>query len=114
MNQETIDFDYFKKVKLKIGKVIQAEKVPKSKKLIKLVVDVGDEKRQIIAGLAPWYSPEEFIGKYIIVVSNLEPRKLMGLESQGMLLATCSEEGKKKRPVLLTVEDEVTPGASVC
>jgi len=109
-----IDFEEFKKVKLKIGKVVEAERVKGSKKLIRLVVDLGDEKRQILAGLAPWYAPEEFVGKYVVVVANLKPKKLMGLESQGMLLATCTEEGSKKRPVLLTVEDDVRPGAEVC
>jgi len=114
MSQELVDFEYFKKVKLKVGKVIEAERVPKSKKLLRLIVDLGNEKRQIIAGLAPWYDPKEFLGKYVVIVANLKSKRLMGLESQGMLLATCTEEGREKRPVLLTVEDEVTPGAEIC
>ncbi len=114
MSESLVSFDEFKRIRLKVGKVLEAERIPGSKKLLKLIIDLGDEKRQVIAGLAPWYSPEEFIGKHVIVVTNLEPKKLMGYESQGMILATCSEEGSKKRPVLLTVEDEVRPGADVC
>ncbi|MCE4618746.1 MAG: methionine--tRNA ligase subunit beta [Desulfurococcales archaeon] len=109
---EKIKYEDFAKIDLRVGKVIHAEKVPKSKKLLKLIVDLGNEKRQIIAGLAKWYTPEEFIGKYVIVVANLEPKKLMGLESQGMILAApCSDESK---PALLTVIEPVEPGSKVC
>ena len=88
----------FKRGELRVGKVVEASRVEGSKKLIKLVVDLGGEKRQIVAGLAEHYQPEEMVGKYVVVVANLQPKKLMGLESQGMLLATCD------RPVLLTIE----------
>ncbi|MEM1597613.1 MAG: methionine--tRNA ligase subunit beta [Pyrobaculum sp.] len=93
-----ITIDDFKRVELRVGKVVEASRVEGSKKLIKLVVDLGGEKRQIVAGLAEHYQPEEMVGKYVVVVANLQPKKLMGLESQGMLLATCD------RPVLLTIE----------
>ena len=93
-----ITIDDFKRVELRVGKVVEASRVEGSKKLIKLVVDLGGEKRQIVAGLAEHYQPEEMVGKYVVVVANLQPKNLMGLESQGMLLATCD------RPVLLTIE----------
>jgi tRNA-binding protein len=93
-----IGIDDFRRVDLRVAKVIEAAKVEGSKKLIKLVVDLGAEKRQIIAGLAEYYKPEDLVGKYVVIVANLQPKKMMGLESQGMLLATCD------KPVLLTIE----------
>jgi tRNA-binding protein len=95
-----IGIDDFRRVDLRVAKVIEAAKVEGSKKLIKLVVDLGAEKRQIIAGLAEYYKPEDLVGKYVVVVANLQPKKMMGLESQGMLLATCG------KPVLLTIEKD--------
>ncbi len=103
-----ITFEEFKKVDLRVGKVIEAEDVKGSKNLIRLIVDLGEEKRQIITGLKRWYRPEDLLGKYVIVVVNLQPRKIMGLESQGMILATDTET-----PVLLTVEREVPPGSRI-
>ncbi len=103
-----ITFEEFKKVDLRVGKVIKAEDVKGSKNLIRLIVDLGEEKRQIITGLKRWYRPEDLLGKYVIVVVNLQPRKIMGLESQGMILATDTET-----PVLLTVEREVPPGSRI-
>ncbi|HEY6171900.1 MAG TPA: methionine--tRNA ligase [Candidatus Kapabacteria bacterium] len=90
---QKITIDDFKKIKLKTAVVLEAEKVPKSKKLLKLQIAVGDEKRQIVAGIAEKYSPEDIVGKTIVVVANLEPAKLMGIESQGMLLAVNDEKG---------------------
>ena len=86
---EKISFDHFMKVKLRVALIEGAEAVPKSKKLLKLQLDVGPEigKRQILAGIAQHYSPETLIGKKIVMVANLEPAQMMGLESQGMLLA---------------------------
>ncbi|MCE4609184.1 MAG: methionine--tRNA ligase subunit beta [Desulfurococcales archaeon] len=112
MSGEKIDYKDFAKVDLRVGKVIEAEPVPNSKKLIRLVVDLGDEKRQILAGLAKWYKPEDFLGKYVIVVANLKPKKMAGLMSEGMILAApCSDESK---PALLTVAEPVEPGSKVC
>ncbi len=112
MNGEKIDYKDFAKVDLRVGKVIEAEPVPNSRKLIRLVVDLGDEKRQILAGLAKWYKPEDFLGKYVIVVANLKPKKMAGLMSEGMILAApCSDESK---PALLTVAEPVEPGSKVC
>jgi len=104
-----ITFDDFKKVELCVGKITAAERVEGSDKLIKLAVDVGTEARQIVAGIGKRYAPEELIGKQIIIVANLAPRALMGIESHGMLLAASSEEG----PILLMPEKEVPSGAQV-
>ncbi|MEI8135309.1 MAG: methionine--tRNA ligase [bacterium] len=90
---ELITIDDFKKIKLKTAIIVEAEAVPKSKKLIKLQIQIGDERRQIVAGIAEKYSPEELVGKTIVVVANLAPAKLMGIESQGMLLAVNDEKG---------------------
>lgn len=103
-----ITIDDFKKVDLRVAKIITAERVEGSEKLLKLQVDMGEEKRQIVAGIGLAYNPEALIGKEIIVVANLEPRLLMGLESQGMLLAASSDY-----PVLLQPEKEVAPGSSI-
>ncbi len=113
MSDETkyVSYEEFIKIDLRVGKVISAEKVKGSKKLLRLVVDLGElGKRQIIAGLGKWYEPEYFIGKNVIVVANLQPKKIFGLESQGMLLAADTPEGA---PVLLTTDKPVKPGAKV-
>ncbi|MBI4993393.1 methionine--tRNA ligase subunit beta [Candidatus Wolfebacteria bacterium] len=104
-----ISFDDFKKVELKVAKVIEAERVGGSEKLLKLQVDLGAEKRQIVAGIGKFYEPENLIGKEIVIVANLEPRNLMGLESRGMVLAASDEGG----PVLLFPEKDVLPGANI-
>lgn len=110
--EDVIEYEDFAKVDLRVGRVLSAERVQGSRKLVKLIVDLGGERRQILAGLAPWYKPEEFVGKYVIVVANLKPKRMMGLESQGMILATCG--GDSRRPALLTVEGEARPGEKVC
>jgi methionine--tRNA ligase beta chain len=104
-----IKFDDFEKIDLRVGKIIEAEKVEKSEKLLKLIVDIGKEKRQLVAGIAKYYKPEDLIGKEIVVVVNLEPKKLMGIESQGMLLAA----DVNGEPVILIPEKEVLPGTKV-
>jgi EMAP domain len=107
LNNEFIGIDEFKRVDLRVGLVKSAEKIPGSEKLIKITVDLGElGERQIIAGLAKWYKPEDFVGKYIVVVANLKPKKLMGFESQGMLLATDTDP-----PVIIVAEKPVKPGA---
>jgi methionyl-tRNA synthetase len=100
---ERIPIDTFMNVELRTAKVIAAEAVPKSKKLIKLQVDLGTEQRTILAGIAEAYQPESLVGKTIVIVANLKPAKLMGIESNGMVLAASPEGGK---PVLLTVDAE--------
>jgi methionyl-tRNA synthetase len=103
-----ISIDDFMKVELRTAKIVAAEAVPKSKKLIKLQVNLGGDERTIVAGIAEVYEPEALLGRTIVVVANLKPAKLMGIESQGMVLAASSEDGK---PILLTVEAE--PGLRV-
>ena len=110
MGMAYIDRDQFDKVDLRVGKVVEAERVEGSRKLLRLVVDLGAERRQIVAGIAERYTPQQLVGKYVVVVANLRPRRIMGMESQGMLLATCDE------PVLVVPEgggDEVV-GRRVC
>ena len=108
--EEQITFDEFMKVKLKTAKVIEAEAIKKSKKLLKLQVKIGDEKRQIIAGISQQYSPEELIGKTVVVVANLAPAKLMGEKSEGMLLAVNSDDGGL---ALVSPEKDVADGQEV-
>jgi len=103
-----ISFDDFKKVELRVAKILACEEVPGAEKLLKLLIDVGAEKRQIVAGIKKIYQPGELIGREIIVVTNLEPRTVMGVESQGMLLAA-DDNG----PVLLRPDREVAPGSVI-
>jgi len=93
--ENLIDIEQFAKVELRVGRVESAEMVPKSKKLIKLQVDLGPAlgKRQILSGVAQYYTPESLVGKHIIVVANLKPATLMGEQSQGMLLAASNADG---------------------
>jgi methionine--tRNA ligase beta chain len=103
-----ISFDEFLKVDLRVVKVLEAEEVLDSNKLLKLKVSLGkDGERQIIAGIKKSYTPEELVGKQIVIVANLEPRKLAGLESQGMILAAHDEEDKA---VLVSPIKEVENG----
>ena len=104
-----ISFEDFSKIELKIAKVLEANRVEGSIKLLQLQISLGTEVRQIIAGIGLYYSPEDLIGKEIVVVANLEPKKLMGLESQGMLLAA-SDDGKI---ALLVPDKDMTPGANI-
>lgn len=108
-----ITYDDFAKIELRTAIVLSAERVEGSEKLLKLQLEVGSEQRQILAGIGKAYQPEALIGKTIIIVANLEPRKLMGQESQGMLLAADGGDG----PVILTVDSsvgkEVVSGAGI-
>ncbi len=107
---EYIDFNDFQKVVLKVGQILEVEEIPKAKKLYKLTVELGEENpRTIVAGIKPFYTPEELKGKKVIVVANLKPKKLMGIESQGMLLAANDGENFS----LLTVEKNIKNGTRV-
>ena len=106
-----ISIDEFARIELRVGKVVEAEKIPGTR-LLKLIVDLGGEKRQIISGIAEYYAPEEIIGKKVIVVANLKPKKIRGYLSEGMILAAGCDKGQ--RPVLVTVGDEAEPGWRVC
>lgn len=105
-----ITYDDFDKLDLRVGKVLEAEKVPKADKLLKLTVDLGFEKRTILSGIAEYYKPEELVGKLVTVVANLAPRKIRGIESQGMLLMAGNDFGK-----LYSVgpEKDIEPGSVV-
>ena len=105
-----IDITDFTKVDLRVGEVLTAERIPKADKLLLLTVDIGEEKpRQILAGIAQYYEPEQLLRRKIAVVANLKPRKLRGFESQGMLLAaSVGDEGK---PVIATFSEDVPNGA---
>lgn len=104
-----ITIDDFMKIQLKTAKVLSAERVPKSEKLLKLQVSLGSEQRQIVAGIGKKYEPEALIGKTIVIVANLKPAKLMGIESQGMILAAGDSEVRG----LATILEEVEPGTKV-
>lgn len=105
-----ISLNDFQKIELKVGIVLEAEDVEGSEKLIKLKVDLGEEEpRQILAGVKQWYKPEDFVEKQVIVVANLEPKQMMGLESKGMMLAADTKNG----PVFLTVPKKVDAGTKV-
>jgi methionyl-tRNA synthetase len=106
---EPIGIEDFMKVDLKVGKIIAAERVEKSAKLIKLKVDIGTETRQVVAGIGKSYSPEELMGKSVVIVANLKPAKLMGIESQGMLLAASSGD----LLAVATFDRETKPGSRV-
>ena len=105
-----LSIDEFMKVELRVAKVLEAEAVPKSKKLLKLRIDVGTEQRTIVAGIAEAYQPEQLVGRTIVIVANLKPAKLMGIESNGMVLAASVEGGA---PTLLSVDPSMPPGTRV-
>ncbi|MHA1866658.1 MAG: methionine--tRNA ligase [Candidatus Heimdallarchaeaceae archaeon] len=107
--ENKIDYKTFQKVELKVATIIEAESIENSKKLIKLQVDLGTEKRQIVAGIKQYYKPEELVGRQIIVVANLKPAKLMGYESNGMLLAA-DIDGE---PILLKPDKDVPDGTPI-
>ncbi|HXT33356.1 MAG TPA: methionine--tRNA ligase subunit beta, partial [Vicinamibacterales bacterium] len=105
-----ISIDDFMKVDLRVAKVLAAEKVPNSKKLMKLSIDVGTEQRTLVAGIAEAYEAEQLVGRTVGIVFNLKPAKLMGIESNGMILAASAEGGK---PVLVAFAGDIAPGARI-
>ena len=111
--QDFIDINDFMKVKLRVARIESAEPVPKSEKLLKLQVDLGPElgKRQILSGIAKFYPPESLVGRRIVVVANLKPAKMMGQESQGMLVAASSADMSSL--VILDPGQEMEIGATV-
>ena len=106
--KDTIVYDDFSRLDLRAGRVLSAEKLPKSKKLLITQVDLGWEKRQILAGVAQHLAPEDLVGRTVVVVANLAPRKMMGHESQGMILMAENRDG-----ALLPVETSGEPGSTV-
>jgi methionyl-tRNA synthetase len=107
---DRISIDDFMKVELRVAKVLSAERVEKSKKLLKLHVDVGAEQRTLVAGIAEAYDPETLVGKTVVIVFNLKPAKLMGIESNGMVLAASPDGGK---PEVVTFVTPPEPGTRV-
>jgi methionyl-tRNA synthetase len=107
---EEVTFDQFQKFDFRIGKIVEATQVPGSKKLIKLIVDFGSEKRQAVAGLLKYYKPEELVGKKCVFLLNLQRRTLAGLESQCMILAAEDEAGNV---VVLQPERDIAEGSRI-
>ncbi len=108
--KENIEFDDFGKIDIRVGIVLEAEKVPKTKKLLKLIVDTGIDKRTIISGVAEFYKPEDLVGKQVSVLVNLAPKKLRGIESQGMILFAEDANGTLR---LVAPEVDVKPGSEI-
>ncbi len=104
-----ISFEDFKKLDLRLGKIVEASRIEGTEKLLKLSVDLGQEQRQLVAGIGQYYAIEELVGRDIVVVVNLEPRSLMGIESQGMLLAADSDNG----PILLMPDKPAPAGSKI-
>lgn len=108
--RENIGFDDFAKVDIRVGTVLEAEKLPKTKKLLKLKIDTGIDKRTVVSGIAEYYRPEELIGKQVSILVNLEPKKLKGIESQGMILCAENPDGSLS---IVAPDKKVKPGAEI-
>jgi methionyl-tRNA synthetase len=108
--KDEISIDDFAKVDLRVVEVLEAEKIAKSNKLLKLKVKLGSTERQVVSGIAQHYKPEELVGKKLVLVANLKPAKLMGVESHGMILAVEDKEGKLK---VVEIKDDVETGKQV-
>ena len=107
--KDYIEFEDFEKLDIRVGKVIECEKVPKSSKLLRFLLQVGNEKRQILSGISKYHKPEDMIGKNVVFIANLKPRKMMGLESCGMIL---SAEHGEELTALTTIKD-IQSGAEI-
>jgi tRNA-binding protein len=105
-----ITFDEFSKVRLQIGKVVSVDPIPKMKKVFRAIVDIGSERREVAVGAALWIRPEDFVGKTVVICTNLQPRKIGETISNGMLLAADGPEGK---PVFLTASEDAPLGAHI-
>jgi len=108
---DPINYESFAKIELRVGVVKSAERIQGADKLLKLLVDIGHETRQILAGIALAYAPEDLVGRKVVIVANLAPRKMRGLESNGMLLA--ASVGADGKPVLCTFAEDIAAGARV-
>lgn len=107
----TISFDEFSKIDLRVGRVVEVSDHPNADRLLVLTVDLGNEQRQLCAGLRGHYTAEQLLGRNLIIVANLAPRKMRGLESQGMLLAASTPDHAKV--IVLTTESDIEPGSVV-
>ena len=110
MSDNLITFDEFGRVDMRVAEVLTAERVPKTDRLLKLGIRIGDEERTVVAGIAAWYEAEQMVGRKIVVVANLKPAKLRGIVSQGMLLAAEDDAGNL---ALLEVPPDTASGARV-
>jgi methionyl-tRNA synthetase len=108
--ESRITIDDFMKIDLRVARVLTAERVPNSKKLMKMSIDLGSEQRTIVAGIAEAYEAESLVGRHVAIVANLKPAKLMGIESNGMVLAASPDGGK---PMLVAFDQPPAPGTRV-
>ncbi|MEC7711350.1 MAG: tRNA-binding protein [Thermoproteota archaeon] len=106
---DTISYDDFSKLDLRVAKIISTEKIPGKSRIIKGIISLGTEERDVIIGGAQFYEPEDLIGKTVIVIANLEPKKMAGVESNAMLLAADIDD----KPFWLTVDDDVPEGTTI-
>ena len=109
--KDLISINDFAKLDLRVAEIVEAERVEGTDKLVRLEIDLGCEKRQIVAGIAQFYKPEELVGKHIVVVANLEPARIRGVESKGMLLAGSTED--RSELAIITVDRPLPKGAKV-
>ena len=107
--KDNVSFEDFEKLDIRVGKVVVCEKVPKSSKLLRFELEVGSERRQILSGIAKYYEPEDLIGKNVLFIANFPPRKMMGLESNGMILSA-EHDGKL---VVTSTLDDIQSGACI-
>ena len=109
-----ISFGDFEKIKLRVARVVECERVEKSEKLLKFRLSLGDEERTVLSGIAKFHTPEELIGKKLILLANLAPRKIMGIESQGMLLSAVKANEDGSETLRLLTADPIMPdGAEI-
>ncbi len=108
-----VTYEDFAKLDLRVARVLEVHDHPNADKLLCLTIDLGDSQRQIIAGLRGQYAPEALVGKQIVVVANLQPRKMRGLESNGMLLAASYGDETDRKVIVLTADQPVPPGATI-
>ena len=105
-----VTIDEFFKIDLRVGRIVSAENIPNKQKVLKVEVDIGTESRVVVVGAAEFYSPADLIGKIVIVCSNLEPKTIGNVTSNGMLLAAANADGT---PIFLTIDDEATIGSNI-
>ena len=109
MSEKIVSFEEFQKMDLRVGKITKAEPVPQSRNLVKMIIDIGNESRQAVAGIAQHYSPKDLEGKHVAVITNLQPKKMFGIESNVMILAAEDE----KTVSILTPDHPVKAGSKI-
>ena len=111
--KEEIEFDDFEKCDLRVARVLECEEVPKANKLLKFKLKVGNEERIILSGIKKYYKPEDLVGKNVLIIANLKPRKIMGIESRGMILSAV-DDNEDLLSVTTTLDGNFKPGTIVC